>query len=100
MCTLCWRKYILNLWLCKEMVSGNSLKVQWLGLSAFTTLAWVPSLAGELRSCKPRSVAKKKKSFSMQSVIIIPALLSRSVFLIPSSTSLSLYQLKLLGDTS
>ena len=40
---------------------GNSLAVQWLGLSAFTCGARVPSLLGELRSCKPCGTAKKKK---------------------------------------
>ena len=34
---------------------------QWLGLGAFTALAWVQSLVGELRSQKPRGAAKKKK---------------------------------------
>ena len=40
-------------------VCGNSLAVQWLGLRAFTAEVRVRSLVGELRSCKPRSVAKK-----------------------------------------
>ena len=40
----------------------NSLAVQWLGLSAFTAVARVRSLVGELRSCKPCSVARKKKN--------------------------------------
>ena len=31
---------------------GNLLAVQWLGLSAFTAVTWVPSLVGELRSYK------------------------------------------------
>ena len=35
------------------------MAVQWLGVDAFTAKAWVPSLVGELRSCKPRGVAKK-----------------------------------------
>ena len=35
--------------------------VQWLGLGAFTAVAWVPSLVEELRSRNPRSMAKKKK---------------------------------------
>ena len=38
---------------------GNSLAVQWLGLGAFTAVAQVQSLVGELRSCKPHGVAKK-----------------------------------------
>ena len=37
---------------------GNSLVVQWLGSGAFTAMAWVQSPVGELRSRKPRSVAK------------------------------------------
>ena len=39
---------------------GNTLTVQWLGLRAFTAVAWVPSLVGKLRSHKPRGGAKKK----------------------------------------
>ena len=35
--------------------------VQWLGLVAFTAVTWVRSLVGELRSRKPRGVAKNKK---------------------------------------
>ena len=35
--------------------------VQWLGLGAFTAVAQVQSLVGELRSPKPRGMAKKKK---------------------------------------
>ena len=40
---------------------GNSLAVQWLGLHAFTAVAWVPSQVGELRSHMLRDVAKNKK---------------------------------------
>ena len=43
-------------------ILGNSLEVQWLGLSAFTAMAQVQSLVGELRSHKTRGSAKKKKS--------------------------------------
>ena len=43
---------------------GNSLAVQWLGLSAFTAVAQVQSLAGELRSHKPCGMAKRKKIIS------------------------------------
>ena len=32
--------------------------VHWLGLSAYSSVAQVQSLVRELRSCKPRSVAK------------------------------------------
>ena len=40
---------------------GNSLVVQWLGLGAFTAVAQVQSLIGELKSHKPCGMAKKKK---------------------------------------
>ena len=40
---------------------GTSLVVQWLGLPVFTAVAWVQSLVGELRSHKPRHMAKKIK---------------------------------------
>ena len=46
----------------KLKLRGNSLVVQWLGLSTFTAGAQVQSLVGELRSCKPHGVAKKKKN--------------------------------------
>ena len=42
----------------KNVVIGNSLVVQWLGLGAFTA-KW--ALVRELRSHKPRGAAKKKK---------------------------------------
>ena len=37
---------------------GNSLMVQWLGLSVFTVESQVQSLVGELRSYKPWVMAK------------------------------------------
>ena len=40
----------------------SSLVVQWLGLGAFTAMAWVHSLVRELRSRKARGKAKKKIS--------------------------------------
>ena len=40
----------------KSNSKGSSLVVQWLGLNAFTAVAWVQSLIGELKSCKPRGV--------------------------------------------
>ena len=40
------------------MVQWNSLVVQWLG--TFTAVAQVKSLAGELRSCNPHAMDKKK----------------------------------------
>ena len=45
------------------------MMVQWLGLSAFT--AWVR--VGELRSCKTRSAAKKKKSLNRVKVKVLAA---------------------------
>ena len=42
-------------------MSGNSLVVQWLGLSAFTARAWVQSLVRELRSHKPSGATRKKQ---------------------------------------
>ena len=41
--------------------SGNSMVVHWLGLGAFTAVAQVQFLVRELRSHKPRNVAKGKK---------------------------------------
>ena len=35
--------------------------VQWLGLCAFTALAWVRSLVRELRSRKPSGMTNRKK---------------------------------------
>ena len=49
--------------------AGNSLAIQGLALSAFTTVAWVQPLVGELRSHKPCSTAKKifkKENLSKQ----------------------------------
>ena len=45
----------------KMGMSGNSLVVQWLGLSAFTARAWVQSLVRELRSHKLCGMAKNKR---------------------------------------
>ena len=44
-----------------KMRGGNSLEVQWLGLSAFIAVARVQSLVGELRSCKLQSGQRKEK---------------------------------------
>ena len=42
--------------------------VYWLGFNAFTAVAWVQSLVGELRSRKPHGTAKKKdKDLEMRS---------------------------------
>ena len=40
---------------------GNSPAVQWSGLGGFTHAVRVPSLVGELRSCKLLGVIKKEK---------------------------------------
>ena len=46
----------------KKKSVGNSLAVQWLGLHTFTA-GGLGSIPGQetIRSCKPHSVAKKKK---------------------------------------
>ena len=50
-----------------KRLHGNSLVVQWLGLSAFTAVVRVQSPVGELRSCMPCGVAPcpppKKRHF-------------------------------------
>ena len=43
------------------LLVGNSLAVEWLGLSTFISKAWVWSLVGELRSCKPHNALGGKK---------------------------------------
>ena len=53
-CESCFQCHIKNLCL------GNSLAVQSLGRGAFTAVAWVQSLVGELRSCKLHNVPPKK----------------------------------------
>ena len=45
----------------KELRFGNSLAVQWLGLSAFTAVAQVQSLVGELRSPQAMRCSQKEK---------------------------------------
>ena len=44
------------------ITAGNSLAVQWLGLSPFNTGARVQSLVRELRSHKLRGIAKHKQT--------------------------------------
>ena len=34
-----------------------------MGWGAFTAMTWIQSFFGELKSCKPHGVAKKKKMF-------------------------------------
>ena len=43
----------------KNKQTGSSPAVQWLEPGAFTAVAWVQFLVGELRSCKPCSMANK-----------------------------------------
>ena len=38
----------------KSIHVGSSLVAQWLGLAAFTAMAWVHYLVGELKSCKQK----------------------------------------------
>lgn len=40
---------------------GNSLAGQWLGLGAFTTVAWVQTLVRELISCESWVIAEQRK---------------------------------------
>ena len=53
----------------KEVLSGNSLAVQWLGLGAFSAEARVQSPVGELRSHKQHCAAKKKKKKYFQELL-------------------------------
>ena len=49
----------------------HSPVVGWLGFGAFSAVAWVDSLVGELRSHKPHGVAKiKKKEKSCKGILI------------------------------
>ena len=50
----------------KELIFRNSLAVQWVGLYAFTAVAHVQSLVGELRSCKLCGTAKNKNRTNFQ----------------------------------
>jgi len=51
------------------IVTGNSLVVQWLGLTFFTAVAWIQSLVGELRSYKMHGMAKNKKEKNCHRII-------------------------------
>ena len=63
-----WRTFLISI-ICSDQklinkinkIQGNPLAVQWLGLGAFTAVAKVQSLLGELRSHKPHVASKKKK---------------------------------------
>ena len=44
---------------------GNSLAVQWLGLHAFTSVARVQSLVGELRSLKTCGMTSPQKLINL-----------------------------------
>ena len=52
------KRKIIVLTILKFMM-GNSLEVQWLGLHAFSVVAWVQSLVRKVRRYKLHSVAKK-----------------------------------------
>lgn len=56
---LSFKLVVFKLVVFKHGTLGNSLMVQ--GLSTFTAVAQVKSLAGELRSCNPHAMAKKKR---------------------------------------
>ena len=58
-----------QLYLNETTILVNSLGVKWLGLSAFTAVAQVQSLVGELRSHKPHSTAKKKKKSNSLKIV-------------------------------
>ena len=53
----------------KVVCFGNSLAVQWLGLSAFTARAQVPSLVGGTRILQAVQVAKKRKRKKKKKVV-------------------------------
>ena len=55
----------------KFITVGNSLAVQWLGLSTFTAVARVQSLVGELRSRKPCSMAPSKKKRQREKFVTV-----------------------------
>ena len=48
---------------------GNFLVVQWLGLTAFTAVAWIQFLVGELRSHRPYNVANSPIPTEIQRTI-------------------------------
>ena len=45
-----------------KKLTGNSLGVQWLGLSTFTAMSHVQSTVGEIRSCKLSGTAKNNNN--------------------------------------
>lgn len=52
----------------KTSYKGSSLVVQWVGLGAFTAVAWVQSLFKELRFRKLQIRPKKKKGVSVMAL--------------------------------
>ena len=54
--------------LLKYGIPGNSLVVQWLGLSAVTARAWIQSPVRELRSRFPCGVTKLKKKKKVEPI--------------------------------
>ena len=53
--------YITYMWNLKNN-TGSSLVAEWLGFWAFTAVAWVQSLVGELRSRKPNKFIYKTET--------------------------------------
>lgn len=52
------------------MDKGNSQVVQWLGLGAFTVVAWVQSVVGELRSML-QGMAKQKEGVNQSAELFL-----------------------------
>ena len=62
----------------QKQTTGNSLAVQWLGLSTFTVESCVQSLVGELRAHMLHSAVRKKKKKQNQNICIIIHSLNQS----------------------
>ena len=54
-------------------VEGSSLVAQWLAFQASATVARVQSLVRELRSCKLRGTAPKKKRLNVENAVTLSA---------------------------
>ena len=59
---------------------GNSLEVQWLGLTAFTAGAQVQSRVGGLRSPQALCGEKKKKKKSTRNMFCVSVFLNGALF--------------------
>ena len=68
------KKKEINSFFHKESL-GRALAVQWLGLSAFTNVAWVQSLVGGLRSHNCATAQPKKNKNKQQSPVYERAML-------------------------